>query len=427
MQEKRYLNSAALFDQAKRIIPGGVNSPVRAFKAVGGNPVFIEKGRGSNIFDADGNKYIDYVCSWGPLILGHCHPEVVKALKECVELGTSYGAPTELETNLAGAIVAAVPSIDMVRLVNSGTEAVMSSLRLARAFTGRDKIVKFEGCYHGHADSMLVKAGSGSMTLGLPDSPGVPGNAAADTIVSAYNDLDMLEAVFKKEGKDIAAMIVEPVAGNMGVVPPDPGFLKGIRDLAGRFGSLLIFDEVITGFRVAYGGAQELYGVKPDLTCLGKVIGGGLPVGAYGGRREIMERIAPQGPVYQAGTLSGNPLAVTAGLATLKILRQNGFYEHLESKGARLADGLARAAAESGAGVAINRVGSMVSLFFTADKVTDYNSACRSDTNRYAQFFKKMLDQGIYLAPSQFETWFISSAHSGEDIDLTIQAVQNAL
>lgn len=407
-------------------MPGGVNSPVRAFAAVGGNPVFIERGDGATLFDVDGNQYIDYVCSWGPLILGHRHPRVVEAVRDCLERGTSFGAPTELETELAGAIISAVPSIEMVRLVNSGTEAAMSALRLARAVTGRSKIVKFEGCYHGHADFLLIKAGSGALTLGVPTSPGVPESVAADTIVAAYNDLSALERVFDREGGNIAAVIVEPVAGNMGVIPPNPGFLAGLRELTRRYGSLLIFDEIITGFRVAYGGAQELYGVEPDLTCLGKIIGGGLPVGAYGGRREIMEQIAPQGSVYQAGTLSGNPLAVTAGLATLKILQQPGVYRELETKAARLAGGLAEAAAHSGARITFNRAGSMLCAFFTESEVVDYKTACMSDTARYAAFFRSMLDQGIYLAPSQFEAMFVSLVHDSEQIDRTVEAARRA-
>lgn len=418
--------SAALFIKAQQYMPGGVNSPVRAFTAVGGNPVFIERADGAILFDVDGNQYIDYVCSWGPLILGHRHPRVMETIRACLEKGTSFGAPTVLETELASAIVSAVPSIEMIRLVNSGTEAAMSVLRLARAVTGRNKIVKFEGCYHGHADFLLIKAGSGALTLGVPTSPGVPESMAVDTIVAVYNDLNTLERVFDREGGDIAAVIVEPVAGNMGVILPYPGFLAGLRDLTRRYGALLIFDEVITGFRVAYGGAQELFGVEPDLTCLGKIIGGGLPVGAYGGRREIMEQVAPQGSVYQAGTLSGNPLAVTAGLTTLKILQQPGTYQELEAKAARLANGLAEAAAFSGARVTFNRVGSMLCTFFTDVEVVDYKSACRSDTASYAAFFRSMLDQGIYLAPSQFEAMFVSLAHDNEQIDRTVEAARRA-
>jgi glutamate-1-semialdehyde 2,1-aminomutase len=423
---KDYSKSAALFVEARRYMPGGVNSPVRAFAAVGGNPVFIERGDGATLFDVDGNQYIDYVCSWGPLILGHRHPRVMEAIRDCLGKGTSFGAPTGLETELASTIVSAVPSIEMVRLVSSGTEAAMSALRLARAVTGRNKIIKFEGCYHGHADFLLIQAGSGALTLGVPTSPGVSKSVAADTIVAAYNDLRALERVFDREGGDIAAVIVEPVAGNMGVIPPNPGFLAGLRNLTRCYGALLIFDEIITGFRVAYGGAQELYGVEPDMTCLGKIIGGGLPVGAYGGRREIMEQVAPQGSVYQAGTLSGNPLAVTAGLVTLETLQQPGAYQELEAKAARLATGLAEAAAHSGARVTFNRVGSMLCAFFTEGEVVDYKTACRSDTARYAAFFRSMLDQGIYLAPSQFEAMFISLVHNSEQIDRTVEAARRA-
>jgi len=424
---RSYTKSVDLFEKAKKVIPGGVNSPVRAFKSVGSNPLFITRGEGPLIYDADGNEYIDYVGSWGPLILGHRHPRVVEALKRCLDqTGTSFGAPTELETVLGGMIVDAVPSVEMVRLVNSGTEAVMSALRLARGFTNRNKIVKFEGCYHGHADFLLIKAGSGALTLGVPTSPGVTAGSAADTINADYNDLTTLQEIFKQEGEDIAAVIVEPVAGNMGVVPPAAGFLEGLRRLTRKYGSLLIFDEVITGFRVAYGGAQQLYGVTPDLTCLGKVIGGGLPVGAYGGRREIMEQVSPSGPVYQAGTLSGNPLAVTAGIVTLKILRQPGVYESLEEKSAKLAGWLADAAGEAGAEVSFNRVGSMLCAFFTGAKVMNYTSACSSNTLRYAAFFKSMLEQGIYLAPSQFETAFISLAHGDNELERTAEAARSA-
>ncbi|HOV80204.1 MAG TPA: glutamate-1-semialdehyde 2,1-aminomutase [Bacillota bacterium] len=423
----RYSKSAALFEEAMTLIPGGVNSPVRAFKPVGVNPVFIRSGRGPFIYDEDGNEYIDFVGSWGPLILGHRHPGVVEALARCLnETGTSFGAPTELETKLAKMIVEAVPSIEMVRLVNSGTEAAMSALRLARGYTGRNKIVKFEGCYHGHADFLLIKAGSGALSLGVPTSPGVPAASAANTIAARYNDLDSLKEIFSAEGDDIAAVIVEPVAGNMGVVPPAPGFLEGLRELTLHYGSILIFDEVMTGFRVAYGGAQQLYGVKPDLTCLGKVIGGGLPVGAYGGRKEIMEYVSPAGPVYQAGTLSGNPLAVTAGIATLEILRRPGFYEDLEKKAAALEKGLEDAVLEAEIEVCLNRAGSMLCAFFTGERVGDYTSACMSDTSRYAAFFKKMLERGVYLAPSQFEAAFVSAAHGGREIELTVEAAREA-
>lgn len=424
---KGFDRSVSLYRQACKVIPGGVNSPVRAFKAVGLNPVFVKKGEGARIYDFDDNEYIDYVCSWGPLILGHRHPRVVGALERCLnEVGTSFGAPTELENILAEMIVEAVPSIEMVRLVNSGTEAAMSALRLARGYTGRNKIVKFEGCYHGHADFLLIKAGSGALTFGVPTSPGIPAAAAAGTIVARYNDLAGLEEIFKLEGEDIAAVIVEPVAGNMGVVPPAPGFLEGLRNLTARYGSLLIFDEVITGFRLAYGGAQELYGVAPDLTCLGKVIGGGLPVGAYGGRREIMEQVAPSGPVYQAGTLSGNPLAVSAGIATLEVLKQPGVYGRLEQTAAALEDALKQAAREAGAEVCFNRAGSMLCAFFTGEEVKDYASACTSDTARYAAFFRSMLEQGVYLAPSQFEAAFVSLAHGKEEIERTAEAARHA-
>jgi glutamate-1-semialdehyde 2,1-aminomutase len=427
MMKKNFSKSAALYEAAQKVIAGGVNSPVRAFKSVGLKPVFINQGTGAAVYDADGNEYIDYVGSWGPLILGHRHPKVIKALVQCLEkTGTSFGAPTELETTLAAMIVNAVPSIETVRLVNSGTEAAMSALRLARGYTGRNKIIKFEGCYHGHADFLLIKAGSGALTMGVPSSPGVPVETAVNTITVSYNDLAGVTGVFEREGENIAAVIVEPVAGNMGVIPPAPGFLKGLRKLTQRFGSLLIFDEVMTGFRVAYGGAQELYGVNPDLTCLGKVIGGGLPVGAYGGKQEIMSHVAPDGPVYQAGTLSGNPLAVTAGIATLKVLKQPGVYEELEQKSSNLEHGLKQAAQEAGAAVSFNRAGSMLSTFFTTAKVQDYKSACTSNTKRFAAFFKSMLEQGIYLAPSQFEATFVSLAHSEEDIEHTVAAAKIA-
>jgi len=424
---KDFSKSVALYEEALKIIPGGVNSPVRAFKSVGLNPVFISRGEGARIYDADGNSYIDYVGSWGPLILGHRHPHVIEALERCLrEVGTSFGAPTELENILAAMVVEAVHSIDMVRLVNSGTEATMSALRLARGYTGRNKIVKFEGCYHGHADFLLIKAGSGALTLGTPTSPGIPPGSAVNTIIANYNDLDGLNEIFKLEGEDIAAVIVEPVTGNMGVIPPAPGFLEGLRNLTSTYGSLLIFDEVMTGFRVAYGGAQQLYGITPDLTCLGKIIGGGLPVGAYGGKREIMERVSPSGPVYQAGTLSGNPLAVTAGIATLEIIRQPGVYEQLEQSSQALASGLAEAAGEAGAEVCLNRVGSMLCCFFTGQDVKDYASACTSNTAQYAAFFKAMLEQGVYLAPSQFEAAFMSLVHGDGEIDETVEAARHS-
>ncbi|PKM80977.1 MAG: glutamate-1-semialdehyde-2,1-aminomutase [Firmicutes bacterium HGW-Firmicutes-14] len=419
---KGYEKSTKLFAEAREYIPGGVNSPVRAFKSVGHTPVFIDHAQGSKIYDVDGNEYIDYVGSWGPMILGHQHPEVVSALKAYLDKGTSYGAPTELETEMAMIVIEAFPAMEMVRMVNSGTEATMSALRLARGYTGRDKIVKFEGCYHGHADSLLIKAGSGALTLGVPTSPGVPANIAGNTITAGFNDLDILKKIFALEGKDIAAVIVEPVPGNMGVVPPQPGFLEGLRDITRKYGALLIFDEVMTGFRVAYGGAQVRFGIEPDLTCLGKIIGGGLPVGAYGGKKEIMEKISPAGPIYQAGTLSGNPLAMTAGLTTLRILQNPSVYKDLEDKSAKLAEGLADAAKRAGINVSFNRVGSMVCTFFTPEKVVDYSSACSSDTGRFASFFREMLNRGIYLAPSQFEAAFVSAAHSDEDISKTIEA-----
>ncbi len=419
-------NSMRLFEEAKQFIPGGVNSPVRAFKSVGLNPVYIKRGLGAMVEDEDGNQYIDYVGSWGPLILGHLHPEVAAAVSRCLEVGTSFGAPTERETLLARMIVEAMPSVEMVRLVSSGTEAAMSAARLARAYTGRNKIVKFEGCYHGHADMFLIKAGSGALTHGVPTSPGVPAETAAHTINAAFNDLEGLEEIFRSAGGEIAAVIVEPVPGNMGVVPPKPGFLRGLRKITEQYGTLLIFDEVITGFRLSYGGAQDMYGVMPDLTCLGKIIGGGLPVGAYGGRKEIMSMLSPSGPVYQAGTLSGNPLAVSAGIAALKALGRPGVYEELDRKSSRLAIGLAKAAAEAGAQVHFARVGSMLCGFFTDQEVYDYRTASTSDTAKYAAFFRSMLDQGIYLAPSQFEAAFVSLAHTDEMIDRTVEAAMVA-
>lgn len=425
---QNFAKSKKLFAEAKKVIPGGVNSPVRAFKSITDmDPLFIDRGEGAMIYDVDGNGYVDYVGSWGPLILGHRHPEVVEALSKCLEKGTSFGAPTELETELAREIINAVPSIEMVRLVNSGTEATMSALRLARGYTGRNKILKFEGCYHGHADFLLIKAGSGALTTGVPTSPGVPPSTAENTINAPFNDIETCKKIFEMEGPDIAAVIVEPVAGNMGVVPPKPGFLEGLRKLTQQYGTLLIFDEVMTGFRVSYGGAQELYGVEPDLTCLGKIIGGGLPVGAYGGKKAIMEHVSPAGPVYQAGTLSGNPLAVTAGLTTLKVLKREGVYRQLEEKSARLAQGLKEAAREAGYPVTVNRVGSMLCTFFTEQPVTDYTTACSSDTEAFSTFFKAMLQQGIYLAPSQFEAAFVSLAHTDEHIEKTIDAAKNAL
>jgi len=418
--------SRAAFEKAQRFMPGGVNSPVRAFKAVGLTPVVIERGKGSRIYDIDGQSYIDYVLSWGPLIVGHAHPEVVEAIRRTAESGTSFGAPTELETALAELVCERVPSVEMVRMVNSGTEATMSALRLARGFTGRGKIIKFEGCYHGHADSLLIKAGSGVATLGLPDSPGVTPATAEGTITAPYNDLEAVRLAFERYGEDIAAVIVEPVAGNMGVVPPKPGFLEGLRELTRACGSLLIFDEVMTGFRVHYHSAQGLYGVTPDLTCLGKVIGGGLPVGAYGGRRDIMEMVAPSGPVYQAGTLSGNPLAMAAGYTTLKLMTEEA-YRRLERLAERLRDGLERNAREFGIPQTVNAVGSMINPFFTEGPVVDYATAKASDLDRFRRVFAALLDRGVYIPASQFEAWFLSTAHTEEDIDRTIEAHREAL
>ncbi len=418
--------SEKLFQKAKKCIPGGVNSPVRAGQAVGIDPPFISKANGCVIWDVDGNEYVDYVCSWGPMILGHAHPEIVNALEERVKLGTSYGAPTELEVEMADIIVEMVPSIEMVRMVNSGTEATMSAIRLARGYTGREKIIKFDGCYHGHADSLLVSAGSGLATLGIPGSPGVPQDLARHTISLPFNSLESVVQAFGKFGPEIAAVIVEPIPGNMGVINPDQAFLKGLRELTNEYGALLIFDEVISGFRVAIGGAQELYGIMPDLTCLGKIIGGGLPVGAYGGKKEIMTRMAPQGDVYQAGTLSGNPLAMAAGLATLKILKEKSPYDELDKLGDMLFSGLKRVAEAAGVNVVINRVGSMGSLFFTDEPVTDFETAKASDENLFKRYFRSMLDQGIYLAPSPYEAAFLSTAHSEETVRKTIECASVA-
>ena len=419
--------SNELFNRAQRAIPGGVNSPVRAFRAVGRAPLFIREAAGAHITDVDGNAYIDYVGSWGPMIVGHSHPAVIEAICEAAGRGTSYGAPTELEVELANEIISALPSIERVRLTSSGTEAAMSAIRLARGFTGRDRIVKFEGCYHGHSDSLLVKAGSGLATFGTPDSAGVPADFARNTIVISFNDEEALTKTFEEQGREIACVIIEPVAGNMGCVAPQAGYLQSVRETTRAHGSLLIFDEVITGFRVAYGGAQELYGVKPDLTCLGKIIGGGLPVGAFGGRADVMDRLAPLGPVYQAGTLSGNPLAVTAGLAILKLLKDTNPYLELERRSAKLERGLREAAARAGVPATSNRVGSMLTAFFTEGPVTDWPSAKRSDTDRYARFFRSMLEEGVYLAPSQFECAFVSLAHTDELIDRTVEAARAAM
>jgi glutamate-1-semialdehyde 2,1-aminomutase len=419
--------SRELFARAEELMPGGVSSPVRAYRAVGGEPPIISFGSGSRVVDVDGNDYIDYVGAYGPLILGHAHPAVAEVLAAGSARGTAYGATTELEIELASLIVEAIPSIDLVRFVNSGTEATMSALRLARAFTRRTKVVKFDGGYHGHADGLLVLAGSGQATLGLPDSPGVPTSFAAETLSARYNDAASVEALFERFGAEIAAVIVEPVAGNMGVVPPAPGFLERLRELTTEHGALLVFDEVITGFRLHYGGAQTLFGVEPDLSCLGKIIGGGLPVAAYGGRREIMDMVAPLGPVYQAGTLSGNPLAMAAGIVTLRALREAGFYERLEVKSLYVEDGLRRAAEEAEVPVRINRAGSLLAMFFTNEAVTDFESAKRSDTARYAAYFQGMLERCVFLAPSQFEAMFVSAAHSDEDIAATIDAAVEAL
>jgi len=418
--------SKEAFERAKRYIPGGVNSPVRAFKSVGLTPLVIEKGEGSRITDIDGQTYIDYVLSWGPLIAGHAHPEVVEAIKRTAEKGTSFGAPTELETVMAELVCERVPSVEVVRMVNSGTEATMSALRLARGYTGRSKILKFEGSYHGHADSLLIKAGSGVATLGLPDSPGVPESVASHTLTVPYNDLESVKLAFERFGEEIAAIIVEPIAGNMGVVPPLPGFLTGLREIATKYGSLLIFDEVMTGFRVHLNCAQGLYGVTPDLTCLGKVIGGGLPVGAYGGKREIMERMAPVGPIYQAGTLSGNPLAMAAGYTTLKLMTPEA-YQLLERLAGRLQAGLERNAKQAGIPMTINRVGSMVCPFFTDKHVINYDVAKTADTERFRTVFRRLLDGGVNIAPSPFEGWFVSTAHTEHDIDVTIEAHAVAL
>jgi len=418
--------SKALFEEAKRLLPGGVNSPVRAFRAVGGDPLVIERASGCRLFDVDGNAYIDYVGSWGPMIVGHAHPAVVKAIQEAAGLGVSYGAPTPWETELAGMVVEAIPSIEMVRFVNSGTEATMSAIRLARGVTGRDRIVKFEGCYHGHADSLLVKAGSGAMTFGVPDSLGVPADLARQTISLPYNDSDAVRAAFQSIGKEIACLIVEPVAGNMGVVPPTLGFLEALREVTAAHGSLLIFDEVMTGFRLGRGGAQALYRIRPDLTCLGKIIGGGLPVGAYGGARWIMEQVAPLGKVYQAGTLSGNPLAMRAGIETLRLLEDPGFYERLEARGKQLEEGLRELAAQAGIALQCQRVGSMFTPFFVKNGVVDYQTARAADTDRYAGFFRTMLEAGIHLAPSQFEAGFLSDAHTAADIETTLVAAKAA-
>jgi glutamate-1-semialdehyde 2,1-aminomutase len=422
----KHERSRKIFEASRRLMPGGVNSPVRAFQAVGGEPIVFAYGRGPRFWDVDGNEYIDYVLSWGPLILGHAHPSIVEIIQRAAERGTTFGAPTELELELARLVVDAVPSIEMVRFVNSGTEATMSALRLARAFTGRDRIVKFEGGYHGHADGLLARAGSGVATLGLPDSPGVPKAYAEQTLIAPYNDADAVRKLFERYGDDIACVIVEPVAANMGVVPPAEGFLQSLREITRAAGALLVFDEVVTGFRLGQGGAQALFGVAPDLTCLGKVIGGGLPVGAYGGRREIMEQVAPLGAVYQAGTLSGNPLAMAAGIITLRTIKGEAPFLVLDDLAGQLAGGLLALAKRAEIDVQINRVGSMFTLFFTDAPVTDYASAKGADTDRYARFFRALLDRGVYFPPSQFEACFLSLSHLDRDITQTLEAAESA-
>jgi glutamate-1-semialdehyde 2,1-aminomutase len=425
MNERK--RSAALFREAVAIMPGGVNSPVRAFRAVGGSPVFIDRAKGSRLYDVDGNEYIDYVLSWGPMILGHSHPAVVKAIKAAVDKGTSYGAPTALEVELARLVMQVYPSIEKIRMVNSGTEATMSAIRVARGFTGRDKIVKFEGCYHGHADGLLVRAGSGALTFGVPDSPGVPKSYARNTLTLPFNDIKALKELIKKEGDDIACVILEPVVGNIGCVLPKPGFLETLREETKRHGIILIFDEVMTGFRVAFGGAQARFGIKPDMTCLGKVIGGGLPVGAYGGRRDIMAAVSPEGPVYQAGTLSGNPIAMTAGIETIKQLMKKGVYDKLEASMALLEDGLRSAARTTGVATKFYRCGTMFCTYFSDTEVVDYATAKKADTAKFGRFFLGMLDRGIYLAPSQFEAGFMSLAHTRTDIRKTIDTARKVM
>jgi glutamate-1-semialdehyde 2,1-aminomutase len=421
-----FSSSHKFFDEAQRYIPGGVNSPVRSFKSVGGVPLFIQKGHGSHIWDVDGNEFIDYVGSWGPLVLGHAHQDVVNALGSVMVNGLSFGAPTEGEIELARTVVEAFPSIDMVRLVSSGTEATMSAIRVARAFTGRNKIIKFAGCYHGHTDGLLVEAGSGGATYSIPNSAGVPASYAQETLVADYNDISSVEKLFEAHPRDIAAVILEPVAGNMGVVLPSDGFLAGLRELTRNQAALLIFDEVITGFRVAYGGAQTLYDITPDLTCLGKIIGGGLPVGAYGGRKEIMEVVAPLGPMYQAGTLSGNPLAVTAGITTLNILSKPGTYDRLEIMASRFTEGLSSAAKAAKVPLTINRVGSLMTAFFADGPVNGWADVANTNKDRYSTFFHHMLEGGVYLAPSAFEAAFVSTAHTHEDIDRTVAVAESA-
>jgi len=419
--------SGEMFAKAQKVIPGGVNSPVRACRSVGCDPLFIERAEGAYVYDLDDNRYLDFVCSWGPMIMGHAHPDIVAAVKQSAADGTSFGAPTTSEVDLASMVVEAVPSIEKVRFVNSGTEATMSAVRLARGATGRDIIIKFDGCYHGHADTLLVDAGSGVATLNIPGSPGIPASVVQHTLSLPYNDAEAVRSVMAEKGKDVAAIIVEPVAGNMGMVSPAPGFLETLRAVTQKNGSLLIFDEVMCGFRVAYGGAQSLYDIRPDLTCFGKIIGGGLPVGAYGGRKDIMSQIAPEGAVYQAGTLSGNPVAMAAGLATLEQLRQPGVYETLEKRSGRLAEGLAEAARRNGVPASFNRVGSMLGMFFTDRAVENFETAKTSDLPRFGRYYCQMLDAGIYLAPSQFEACFVSLAHDDAAIEQTIRAADVSL
>jgi glutamate-1-semialdehyde 2,1-aminomutase len=425
--EMKFEKSKELFEKAQKYLVGGVNSPVRAFKSVGATPVFIKKGKGSRIWDEDDNVYIDYVLSWGPLILGHAHDQIINGIKEVANYGTSFGAPTKLEIDMAEMVVKAVPSIEMVRFVNSGTEATMSAIRLARGYTGRKKIIKFEGCYHGHVDSLLVSAGSGVATFGIPGTPGIPEELANLTIVLPYNDIEAVEEAFKKHGDEIAGVIIEPVAGNMGVIAPSKEYHQRLREITKKYGALLIWDEVMTGFRLAYGGAQELYGIEPDLTTLGKVIGGGLPVGAYGGKREIMEHIAPVGDVYQAGTLSGNPLAMIAGLKQLQILKETNPYPELDKKGQILEDGLNELINKYNLKATVNRVGSMITLFFTDKEVKNFADTKSSDLERFAKFFRCMLENGVYLPASQFEAWFLSTAHSENDLQETLNKVENCL
>lgn len=424
----QHTKSRQLFSEAQKYIPGGVNSPVRAFRSVGLEPIFIDRAIGSKIYDVDGNEYIDYICSWGPMILGHSNEEILSGIEDVIRKGTSYGVPSPMEVEMAKLIAEAVPSVDMVRMVNSGTEATMSALRLARAFTKRNKIIKFEGCYHGHSDSLLVKSGSGTLTFGVPTSPGVPEAIVKDTVVCDYNDLSSVRTAFENSNADIACIIVEPVAGNMGVVAPKPGFLKGLRELCDEQGAVLIFDEVITGFRLAYGGAQEAYGVEADLTCFGKIIGGGLPVGAYGGKREIMELVSPLGPVYQAGTLSGNPLAMSMGYKCLSVLKENkNIYHELEQKAVKLEQGLNSIISELNIDAHVNRERSMLSLFLCTGLIESYKDVVKCDTSRFSEFFSEMLKRGILLPPSQFEAWFLSTAHTDEDIDRTLRACKESL